>query len=227
MTSSPTTATHRQCCTFVHGHDSLDACPLGPRSSFSASPPPPSSKQLLDAMPSLPFRQTAREKKNSPSTELSKRHPLTGAGHVVGPDESLLEGTTSLLVVCSTGCFQRPSFVRQLFEAEARGVVAIPIIADGSFQFPSDAMYQELLALSPRHFAGPWTRRHGPVRIDPLSPPRRDSHQRDVLKTLMVCWKVRASTIADRLSTFRRPLRLLASVKPSKPCSSIQRGLSR
>ena len=80
---------------------------------------------------------------------LKTRYPLTGAGHVVGPDESLPESTTSLLVVCSTGCFQRPSFVRQLFEAETRGVVAIPIIADGSFQFPSDAMYQELLALSP------------------------------------------------------------------------------
>ena len=57
---------------------------------------------------------------------LKTRYPLTGAGHVVGPDESLPEGTTSLLVVCSTGCFQRPSFVRQLFEAEARGVVATP-----------------------------------------------------------------------------------------------------
>ena len=48
----------------------------------------------------------------------------------------------------SNGCFQRPSFVRQLFQAASRGIGAITVIVDASFQFPSDAFYQELRALS-------------------------------------------------------------------------------
>ena len=145
---------------------------------------------------------------------------------MVGPDESLLEGTTSLLVVCSTGCFQRPSFVRQLFEAEARGVVAIPIIADGSFQFPSDAMYQELLALSP-HILQDLGRDATDLFALIRSPLPEETAINGRPQDTHGVLEVRASTIADRLSTFRRPLRLLRSVKPSKPCSSIQRGLSR
>ena len=144
---------------------------------------------------------------------LKTRYPLTGAGHVVGPDESLPEGTTSLLVVCSTGCFQRPSFVRQLFEAETRGVVAIPIIADGSFQFPSDAMYQELLALSPhilQDLGRDATDLIALIRslFEEIAINVRPQDTHGVLE-------VRASTIADRLSTFRRPLRLLPTSSPA------------
>ena len=51
-----------------------------------------------------------------------------------------------MLVVCSNGCFQTPGFVRQLLQAESRGVAAIPIIVDGSFRFPSEPMYQGLRA---------------------------------------------------------------------------------
>ena len=48
----------------------------------------------------------------------------------------------------SNGCFQKPRFVRQLFQAEQLGIGAIPIIVDDSFQFPSDEVFQELRALS-------------------------------------------------------------------------------
>ena len=132
---------------------------------------------------------------------------------MVGPDESLPESTTSLLVVCSTGCFQRPSFVRQLFEAETRGVVAIPIIADGGFQFPSDAMYQELLALSPhilQDLGGDATDLIALIRslFEEIAINVRPQDTHGVLE-------VRALTIADRLSTFRRPLRLLPASSPA------------
>ena len=81
--------------------------------------------------------------------ELLKRFfPLTGPGHVLGPDENLPASATLLLVMSSNGCFQRPSFVRQLFQAASRGIGAIPVIVDDSFQFPSDALYQELRALA-------------------------------------------------------------------------------
>ena len=81
--------------------------------------------------------------------ELLKRFfPLTGPGHVLGPDENLPASATLLLVMNSNGCFQRPGFVRQLFQAASRGIGAIPVIVDASFQFPSDAFYQELRALS-------------------------------------------------------------------------------
>ena len=53
-----------------------------------------------------------------------------------------------VLVMSSNGFFQRPSFVRQLFQAACRGIGAIPVIVDDSFQFPSDAFFQELRALS-------------------------------------------------------------------------------
>ena len=79
---------------------------------------------------------------------LKKFFPLTAPGHVLGPDEDLPRSATLLLVMSSNGCFQRPSFVRQLLQAEGRGIGAIPIIVDGSFHFPSDALFKELRALS-------------------------------------------------------------------------------
>ena len=81
--------------------------------------------------------------------ELLKRFfPLTGPGHVLGPDESLPRSATLVLVMSSTDCFLRPSFVRQLFQAERLGVGAVPVIVDDRFQFPSDAFFEELRALS-------------------------------------------------------------------------------
>jgi len=77
---------------------------------------------------------------------LQRHYPLMGTGYVVGPDECLPESATTVLVVCSNGCFQTPGFVRQLLQAESRGVAAIPIIVDGSFRFPSEPMYQGLRA---------------------------------------------------------------------------------
>ena len=81
--------------------------------------------------------------------ELLKRFfPLTGAGHVLGPDENLPMSVATLLVVCSQGCLQKPSFVRQLFQAEARGIGSIPIIVEDGFQFPSDRFFEELSVMS-------------------------------------------------------------------------------
>jgi len=74
--------------------------------------------------------------------------PLSGPGHVLGPNENLPQNATLLLVMSSNGCFQRPGFVRQLFQAEHLGIGAIPIIVDGGFHFPSDAFFHELRALS-------------------------------------------------------------------------------
>ena len=87
--------------------------------------------------------------------ELLKRFfPFTGPGHVLGHDEHLPESTTLLLVMSSNGCFQRPSFVRQLFQAEKRGIGAVPIIVDDRFQHPSDVFFQELRALSAHILSG-------------------------------------------------------------------------
>ena len=92
--------------------------------------------------------------------ELLKRFfPLTGPGHVLGPDENLPESATLLLVMSSNGCFQRPSFVRQLFQAERRGIGALPIIVDDRFQYPSDVFFQELRALSAHILSGTGTER--------------------------------------------------------------------
>ena len=76
--------------------------------------------------------------------ELLKRHlPLTLRSAVLGPNETITETTTTLLVVCSNGCFQKPSFVRQLFQAQSHGIRAVPIIVHGSFLFPSEPFYED------------------------------------------------------------------------------------
>ena len=74
--------------------------------------------------------------------------PLTGPGHVLGPDEHLSRSATLVLVMSSAGCFQNPNFIRQLFEAEKHGLEALAVIVDDNFHFPSDTYYQELRALS-------------------------------------------------------------------------------
>ena len=79
---------------------------------------------------------------------LKKIFPFTGPGPLLGPDEDLPASATTLLVMCSNGCFLKPAFVRQLFQAEARGMGAIPIIVDEGFHFPSDALFRELRTLS-------------------------------------------------------------------------------
>ena len=81
--------------------------------------------------------------------ELMKSHfPLTAAGHVLGPADVLPASTTVVLVVSSNGCFQNTNFVRPLFQSETMDTSVIPIIEDGSFQFPSDPMFQQLRTLS-------------------------------------------------------------------------------
>lgn len=79
---------------------------------------------------------------------LKKFFPLSGAGHVLGPEENVPVDATTVLVMSSNGCFQKPSFIRQLFQIEAPGICAFPIIVDDTFQFPSDALFRELRALS-------------------------------------------------------------------------------
>ena len=74
--------------------------------------------------------------------------PLSGPGHVLGPDENVPTNATLLLVISSNGCFQRPGFVHQLFQAERLGIGAIPIILGDVFHFPSEAFFHELRALS-------------------------------------------------------------------------------
>ena len=85
---------------------------------------------------------------------LKKFFPFTGPGHVLGPTENLPTNATLLLVMSSNGCFQREAFIRQLFQVERLGIGAIPLIVDDSFQFPSDAFFQQLRAVSPYVFCG-------------------------------------------------------------------------
>ena len=66
--------------------------------------------------------------------------------YLVRQDEDLPEITTTVLVVCSNGCFQDRSFVRLLLQADSSALGALPIIVDGSFQFPSEPFDQELRA---------------------------------------------------------------------------------
>ena len=74
--------------------------------------------------------------------------PLSGLGHVLAPEENVPVDATTVLVMSSNGCFQKPRFIRQLFQVEAPGICAFPIIVDDTFQIPSDALFRELRALS-------------------------------------------------------------------------------
>ena len=57
------------------------------------------------------------------------------------PQDDLLDITKTVLVLCSNGCFSRPLFVKQLFQARALAVGVIPIVAETNFQFPTTAWY--------------------------------------------------------------------------------------
>ena len=80
--------------------------------------------------------------------ELLKSHfPLmTKVPHVLGADEHLPEGVHTVLVICSSGCFHQTCFLRHVVEADARGAVTLPILAEASFRVPSDwhTEFQEL-----------------------------------------------------------------------------------
>ena len=60
--------------------------------------------------------------------------PLTGAVHLLESYENVQTGVTTLLVVSINGCFNKPSFVRQLSQVEDRGIGTIPIIVDVSLK---------------------------------------------------------------------------------------------
>ena len=62
---------------------------------------------------------------------------------------------TLLLAMSCNGCIQRPSFVRQLFQAERRGFGAIPIIVYDRFQYPSDVFFfKNSVLFQPTYFQG-------------------------------------------------------------------------
>ena len=81
---------------------------------------------------------------------LKKFFPLTGPGHVLGPDDHVPSSATLVLVMTSAGCFQNANFIRQFFQAERLGLGALAVIVDDDFHFPSEAYFEELRAL-PTH----------------------------------------------------------------------------
>lgn len=56
--------------------------------------------------------------------------------HVLGADETMSDAVTIVLVICSSGCFQRAAFVQQLMEAASRRAGVVPIIIEKSFDIP-------------------------------------------------------------------------------------------
>ena len=70
------------------------------------------------------------------SIQILRGTSLTGPGHVLEPDETLLTNGAQLLVVSSNGCFHSPNFIRQLLQAERLGIVSIPVIVEDCFRFP-------------------------------------------------------------------------------------------
>ena len=77
--------------------------------------------------------------------ELLKSYfPLSQAGYVLGAAQDLLPSIQTVLVVSSNGCFQNIHFALQLCQAQSLITNVIPIIAEGSFQFPGEAMFQQL-----------------------------------------------------------------------------------
>lgn len=72
---------------------------------------------------------------------------LSKVPHVLGRDEDVPKGVRTVLVICSTGCFHQPCFVRQLFQVEALGAGAVPVVVETGFRFPSDTWFAELRAI--------------------------------------------------------------------------------
>jgi len=72
---------------------------------------------------------------------------LSKVPHVLGRDEDVPTGVRTVLVICSTGCFHQPSFVRQLFQVEALGAGAVPVVVETGFRFPSHTWFAELRAI--------------------------------------------------------------------------------
>ena len=52
--------------------------------------------------------------------------------------------TQCALVICTNGCFHSVHFAKQVLEAADRGVHFLPVVAEESFQFPTEAFYEEL-----------------------------------------------------------------------------------
>ena len=107
-------------------------------------------------------------------------------------------------MVCSNGCFQRPSFVRQLFQAQSRGIKAVPIIVDGSFQFPSETFYEELRAFSAHIMHG--TDRHVDDLIALIGRLFQEIGISLRCQDSQAVLEVRAAAVVNRLGTPRRAL---------------------
>ena len=119
-------------------------------------------------------------------------------------------------MVCSSGCFQRPSFVRQLFQAQSRGIRAVLIIVDGNFQFPSEPFYEQLRALSAHIMHG--TDRHVDDLIALIGSLFEEIGISLRGQDSQAVHEVRAAAVVNRLGTPRRPL--LPDVVPSLSSSS-------
>ena len=63
---------------------------------------------------------------------------------ILGPEDDLTKASKVLLVICSSECFQRKAFVRQLFQAASVGVGVITVVAEQSFRFPTEDFYSQV-----------------------------------------------------------------------------------
>ena len=78
--------------------------------------------------------------------ELLKAHfPLLDlVPYILTEQDDISSFTTTVLVICSNGCFQRKAFVRQLFQAASAEVGVITVVVEQNFRFPTEAFYAEV-----------------------------------------------------------------------------------
>ena len=73
---------------------------------------------------------------------------------MLAEDEDIGETPTTIVVVCSNGCFLQPVFARQLCRAAEQRARVVPIVAEGGFRFPTREFLEELVSLSAHLLGG-------------------------------------------------------------------------
>lgn len=69
--------------------------------------------------------------------------------YVLGEEDTLPASIDTVVVVCSTGCFHHPPFVRHLFASVSVSARFVPVVVEEHFRFPSIVFFEELRELFP------------------------------------------------------------------------------
>ena len=102
--------------------------------------------------------------------------------------------------------------VRQLFQAQERGIGAVPIILDDRFQFPGESMYAALRAMSSYILSGTGSPRHVEELIALIGCLFQEIGISFRCQDSQAVLEVRAAAVVKRLST---PCKRLTSVRPT------------